>query len=85
MITQIKVYSRNVYGVSKNYPACDQAQRFAKLIGVKTLSREQLVQIGALGFQVEYVPDPKAQFDAIMDRAVVSHQAEIARAEWERS
>lgn len=29
--------------------------------------------------------DLKPQFDALMDQAVVSHKAELARAEWERS
>lgn len=61
---KIEVFSRNVYGVAKIYPANDAARRFARLIGAKIFSRTQLVEIEVLGnalnFKVEQVPDPAA-------------------------
>jgi hypothetical protein len=92
MSRAVQVFARNVYGTFKNYPANQEAEQFAQLLRVKTFSIAQLESIKQLGFAIEYVSDPeahksmpRAQFEAIMDAAEVSHKAELARAEWERS
>jgi hypothetical protein len=56
----VEVFSRNVYGVAKAYPANEAAQKFAALLGVKTLNNQQLQQIAGLGFKVSAVVDPAA-------------------------
>jgi hypothetical protein len=54
----VQYFQRNVYGVFKSYPANEPGQKFADLLGVKTLSMKELNQIEALGFKVEQVQDP---------------------------
>ena len=54
----VAFYVRSVYGNQMRYPANETAQRFASLLGVKTLSTKQLAEIGALGFAVRMVFDP---------------------------
>lgn len=45
-----------VYGVAKIYPDPNNATalRLAKLIGAKTFSTQQVADIKALGFEVQY-------------------------------
>ena len=47
---------RVVYGVPKIYPdpANATALRLAKLIGTKTFSAQQVADIKALGFEIQY-------------------------------
>lgn len=56
----IQVFSRNVYGAAKIYPANKLATQFANLIGVKTFSCPDLGKIKAMGVRVDQVPDPAA-------------------------
>lgn len=49
----IKVEIKSVYGQDRIYPVCDKAKMFTALTGNKTLSQIDIVQIKALGFDVE--------------------------------
>lgn len=48
---------KNVYGVSKVYPAPGNrtAELFAALTGNKTFSPQDIATIKALGFEIQYV------------------------------
>lgn len=50
---KITVEVKNVYGIETVYPACEQAELFAKIAGTRTLTRHALRDIKALGYQVE--------------------------------
>lgn len=54
---QIIVDIRNNYGSEAIYPVCEQAKLFAELAGTKTLTREAVALIKALGYRV--VPQVK--------------------------
>ena len=54
MTGEIDVEVRSVYGVVTHYPACWQAELFARLAGTKTLTAHALRDIKALGFHVHY-------------------------------
>jgi hypothetical protein len=41
------------YGIETAYPACDRAQTFARIAGTKTLTRNTLRDVAALGYQIE--------------------------------
>lgn len=58
MSNQVQIYTRNVYGQPKVYPANEQAEIFAALAGTKTFSRLQLVLIEKLGYTITPVFDP---------------------------
>jgi hypothetical protein len=57
---KFQFFFRVVYGFQKAYPANKTAQKFARLIGVKTFSADQLHQIQELGFELDVVLDPEA-------------------------
>lgn len=44
---------RSVYGRESLYPVCETAQRFCALLNTKTLTREALKHIQALGYSVQ--------------------------------
>ena len=46
---------KNIYGEQKAYPNCETSKKFAELLGTKTLTREALKQIKALGYELEAV------------------------------
>jgi len=48
----ITVQIKNVYGNEMIYPVCDKAKIFAALTGTKTLTREAVAKIKALGYSV---------------------------------
>ncbi|MFM2134447.1 MAG: hypothetical protein RL156_1728 [Bacteroidota bacterium] len=56
---KITVTLKNVYGNQSVYPLDEHAHRFAKIAGTKTLSRDALANVRALGFEVVFV-DPAA-------------------------
>jgi len=49
---QIQVQIKTVYGKEAIYPVCEQGKLFAALTGTKTLSRQNLEMIKALGFEI---------------------------------
>ncbi len=53
----IKVTIKTVYGVEKIYPADRKAELFAELVGQKTLTREDIGHIKALGYAVQVVQE----------------------------
>jgi hypothetical protein len=56
---KIHVHIRNVYGENRIYPVCDLAKGFARLIGQKTLTLDNVRDIKALGYDVQVIqPTP---------------------------
>ena len=51
----IEVEVRNVYGNKLVYPANELARKFAKLLGVKSFSRNHVIDMKALGYTVGQV------------------------------
>ena len=49
----IQVEIKDQYGAQTIRPVCHTAQLFAKLAGTKTLTRQALETIKALGYQIE--------------------------------
>lgn len=49
---EIKVKVKTVYGKELVYPACDKAQKFADMLGKKTLSKGSLEAIKDLGYMI---------------------------------
>ena len=49
---EITVNVKTVYGVEQIYPVCPKAQAFAAIAGTKTLTRQTLKQVKALGYQI---------------------------------
>lgn len=49
---KITVRIKQVYGMDRIYPVCENAILFAKLAGQVTLSREHVETIRKLGFEV---------------------------------
>ena len=49
---EIYVEPRSVYGQTLIYPVCEQAKRFAKLAGTKTLTSAQLRIIREMGVAI---------------------------------
>lgn len=52
---KVKVTIRNVYGKQLIYPVNDDAQKFTKLLGKKTIDQSELEVIKSLGFEIELV------------------------------
>jgi|688.fasta_scaffold93322_6 hypothetical protein len=50
---KITVLIKNVFGEDKAYPHCDMANKFAKLLGTKTLTKDALKQIKDMGYEIE--------------------------------
>ena len=48
----ITILAREIYGVPTAYPACPQAELFARLAGTKTLTARTLAIIKELGYAV---------------------------------
>lgn len=49
----IYVKTKNVYGRELVYPSCHLSAKFARLLGVKSFSDNQLAGIIELGYQIE--------------------------------
>jgi len=52
----IKVEIKTSYGVERIVPLCDRGRIFADIAGQKTLTRQVIDKIKALGFVIEVVP-----------------------------
>ena len=50
---QIQVEIKAVYGNESIYPACETSKLFASIAGTKTLTRNAIRDIKALGYGVE--------------------------------
>jgi hypothetical protein len=48
----VEVEAREIYGVTKYFPHNDCAQLFAEIAGTRTLTRDTLRLIKALGYEV---------------------------------
>ena len=55
MSIQVKV--KQVYGKETIYPICNKAILFAKMVGQKTLTRDNLKVIKDLGYTIEQVSE----------------------------
>lgn len=51
---------KQVYGKDTVYPACDDSQVFASMLGRKTLTEADMRQIRTLGYQFEIKPQTLA-------------------------
>jgi len=51
----IAVTLKDVYGAVKAYPANEQAERLASLVGTKTLTVATLRSAAAMGFTLRYI------------------------------
>ena len=49
---EIKIQVKNVYGIEKFYPKCEQSQLFADIAGTVTLMPQVLQKIEKLGFLI---------------------------------
>jgi hypothetical protein len=54
---KITIKIKNNYGQEVAYPVCEQAKLFAHLTNTKTLTREALQIIKALGYSIEVQRD----------------------------
>jgi len=52
---KIIINIREVYGVPKAYPVCEQAKLFARIAGTETLTSKTLALIAKLGYEAELV------------------------------
>lgn len=52
----IELQVRVVYGTERIYPMNEAAANVAKLVARKTLNRDDLAILKALGFQIKWVP-----------------------------
>jgi NAD-dependent oxidoreductase involved in siderophore biosynthesis len=50
---KITVKHRSVYGIDTFYPACPAAKLFAQIAGTKTLTRNTMRDVQALGYDIE--------------------------------
>ena len=53
------------YGIETFYPACEQAKLFARIAGTKTLTRNTLRDVSALGYQIEIEQTAPRTFAAL--------------------
>ena len=56
---RIHIEIRTVYGIDTVYPVCETARKLARLAGTKSLTREALLVISDLGYDIEVI-DSKA-------------------------
>ena len=53
MKNTITIEKKNVYGVERFYPICENAKRFAMLTNSKTFNRDILAIIKSIGINIE--------------------------------
>lgn len=54
---KITLTIKSVYGVPRAYPACEKSKIIADMLGAKTLTRQAIDAIQALGFSIETTSD----------------------------
>lgn len=52
---KIQVQIKQVYGKDTIYPICDNAKKFAALLGTKTITFKALQGIKSLGYSIEVI------------------------------
>lgn len=52
----VEVAIKNVYGVDKIYPVCENGKVFAQIAGTKTLTTDTIAKIRKLGYTVIHSP-----------------------------
>lgn len=58
MSKSILIEVKSQYGNNVIYPACNNAETFAKLAGTKTLTKNTLELVEQLGYKIDtYTPD----------------------------
>jgi hypothetical protein len=57
---KIEIEIRDIYGIRTIYPACETSRLLARLANTKTITRQALETIKALGYQIE-VKQPEVQ------------------------
>ena len=62
---EIQVQVKSVYGVEKVYPVCKAAQLFAQIAKSKTLTKDTLVDIFLLGYEIKVNNKPIPLSDLI--------------------
>ena len=62
---KITIRADKNYGVETFYPACDQSKIFARIAGTKTLTRNTLRDVAALGYQIEIEQTTPRTFSAL--------------------
>ena len=58
---KITINIREVYGVAKAYPVCNNAKLFATIAGTTTLTNQVLAKIARMGYEVELVNNLKLE------------------------
>lgn len=59
---QITVQCRNNYGATVIYPICEDAKKFAAMLGQKTLTPSNIQHILSLGYEIHDQPLPPTTF-----------------------
>ena len=62
---QITVKIKNVYGKDLYYPVCQEAKRFARIVGSTTLTPRTLKKLMFLGYEVIQEQPTKLNFKNI--------------------
>jgi hypothetical protein len=57
----VEVYSKDVYGTTKMYPANTVAKAFAELLGQKTLTVSDIAKIRKISPEIEVVLVPNTE------------------------
>jgi hypothetical protein len=80
-VIKFSYFTRHVYGVVRNYPASEDAHKFARLMGVKTFRDDQIRDIvGIIGIKgVEIVGDPSVALAERLPMTTAEWQEELAR------
>ena len=52
---EIKIKQREVYGVTKFYPACNISQCLVELLGQKVFTMQNIKKLEAIGFKITKV------------------------------
>ena len=56
MENKIRVEIKNIYGHNMIYPVCEKGKIFCRLIGKKTITESDKMDIEKLGYTFEIVP-----------------------------